>query len=160
KSMMAEAFRNIRTNLQFIDSNQKDSIVIAVTSTISGEGKTFIAINLAGIIAFSGKRVIILDMDMRKPKIHLGFGITNTNGMSTILVGKDSLENCIHQSNLDNLDFITAGPVPPNPSELILNSNTEKVLEELKKTYDVIVIDNPPVGMVTDGIPIIQKADY
>lgn len=160
KSMIAEAFRNIRTNLQFIDSDQKGSKIIAITSTVSGEGKTFIAINLAGIIAFSGKKVIILDLDMRKPKIHIGFGVGNTRGMSTLLVGKDELQNCINQSNVDNLDFITAGPVPPNPSELILNKRTEELLLELKNLYDVIIIDNPPVGMVTDGIPIIQKADF
>lgn len=160
KSLIAESFRTIRTNLQFIDDEQNTPKTIAITSTISGEGKTFIAINLAGIIAFSGKRVLILDMDMRKPKIHVGFGVSNTRGVSTILVGKDPLEACIHQSNLDNLDFITAGPVPPNPSELLLSKRTHQMIEELKNIYDVIVIDNPPVGMVTDGISIIQKADY
>lgn len=160
KSLIAESFRTIRTNLQFIDDQQTAPRTIAITSTISGEGKTFIAINLAGIIAFSGKRVIILDMDMRKPKIHVGFGVPNTHGISTILVGKDSFKDCIHQSNLDNLDFITAGPVPPNPSELLLSKRTHEMIDELKSIYDVIMIDNPPVGMVTDGISIIQKADY
>src|SRR5690606_31981395 len=115
KSVIAEAFRSIRTNLQFIN-NEEGSQLMAVTSTISGEGKTFNAINLAGVISFSGKKVIILDLDMRKPKIHLGFNVENNRGISTILIKKDSFENCINKSSLENLDFITAGPIPPNPS--------------------------------------------
>ena len=159
KSIITESFRTIRTNMQFI-SNKKDAKVIAITSTISGEGKTFIALNLSGIIAFSGKKVIVLDLDMRKPKLHLGFGAKNNNGMSTLLIGKDSLENCIRHSDLDGLDFITAGPIPPNPSELIINGALDTLIEKLKLDYDMIVTDNPPVGLVTDGIPVIQKADY
>jgi tyrosine-protein kinase Etk/Wzc len=159
KSLISEAFRNIRTNLAFINTNE-GAKVIAITSTVSGEGKTFVAINLAGIIAFSGKKVIILDLDMRKPKIHLGFGATNFNGMSTILIGRDSIENCVQKSTVDNLDFITAGPIPPNPAELIISKKMEDIIETLKLTYDMIVIDNPPVGLVTDGISIIQKADF
>jgi capsular exopolysaccharide synthesis family protein len=159
KSLIAESFRTIRTNLQFI-STKKGAKVMAITSTVSGEGKTFIAINLGGIIAFSGKKVIILDLDMRKPKIHSGFGVENLKGMSTLLIEKDSLESCIHHSEQENLDFITAGPIPPNPSELIINGKINTILEELKQTYDVIIIDTPPVGLVTDGINVIQNADY
>ena len=159
KSIITESFRTIRTNMQFI-SNKKDSKLIAITSTISGEGKTFIALNLAGIIAFSGKKVIVLDLDMRKPKLHLGFGAENNNGMSTLLIEKDSIENCIRHSDLDGLDFITAGPIPPNPSELIINGVLDTLIEKLKLDYDMVVTDNPPVGLVTDGIPVIQKADY
>jgi capsular exopolysaccharide synthesis family protein len=159
KSLIAESFRSIRTNLQFID-NAEGPKVMAITSTISGEGKTFVAINLGGIIAISGKRVIIIDLDMRKPKIHLGFGVENIRGMSTILIGKDTVDGCVQKSNLPGLDFITAGPIPPNPSELIINPRMPLVLEQLKQAYDVILIDNPPVGLVTDGIPMIQLADY
>lgn len=159
KSLIAEAFRSLRTNLQFID-NSEGPKVMAVTSTISGEGKTFVAINLAGIIAFSGKKVVILDLDMRKPKIHLGFGVQNLNGMSTILIGKNNIADCIQHSSLENLDFITAGPIPPNPAELIISNKMTEVIEELKKIYDMVIIDNPPVGLVTDGIAIIRMADY
>ena len=118
------------------------------------------ALNLAGIIAFSEKRVIILDLDMRKPKIHVGFGVPNDKGMSTILIGRNSIADCVFKSSLTNLDFITAGPVPPNPSELIISTKMADIIEELKKMYDLIVIDNPPVGLVTDGIKIIKMADY
>jgi capsular exopolysaccharide synthesis family protein len=159
KSLIAEAFRSVRTNLQFI-SNEPGSKIIALTSTISGEGKTFVAINLAGIIAFSGKKVVIIDLDMRKPKIHIGFGAENSKGMSTLLIGKNNVEETIQKSSLDNLDFITAGPVPPNPSELIISEKMDQILNQLKLMYDVIIVDNPPVGLVSDGIAMIQKADY
>jgi len=159
KSKITESFRTIRTNMQFI-SNKKSAKIVAITSTISGEGKTFIALNLAGIIAFSGKKVIVLDLDMRKPKLHLGFGAENNNGMSTLLIEKDSVENCIRHSDLDCLDFITAGPIPPNPSELIINGKLDELIEKLKLDYDMIVIDTPPIGLVTDGVSVIQKADY
>ncbi len=159
KSVIAEAFRSIRTNLQFI-SSEDGSKMIAVTSTISGEGKTFNAINLAGVIAFSGRKVVIIDLDMRKPKIHLGFNVENNKGISTILIGKDDFRNCIIHSSLENLDFITAGPIPPNPSELIINPRMDDLLGSLRKMYDIIIIDTPPVGVVSDGIPIFKKADY
>ena len=159
KSLIAEAFRSIRTNLQFIDGNEGPKI-IGVTSTVASEGKTFVTINLAGIIAFSEKKVIVLDLDLRKPKIHLGFNFENKKGISTILSNKDRIEDCIQSSTLKNLDVITAGPIPPNPSELIISKKMDELVEFLKTKYDILVIDNPPVGIVTDGISVIQKADY
>lgn len=159
KSLISEAFRSIRANLEFISATP-GSKVIAITSTISGEGKTFVCINLGGIIAFSEKRVVLIDLDMRKPKIHQGFEAANDRGMSTILIGKDDVDDCIQSSQLKNLDFITAGPVPPNPSELILSKKMDEVLDYLKTKYDVVVIDNPPVGLVTDGIKMVSNADY
>ena len=159
KSVISEAFRTIRTNLQFI-SKSEESKLMAITSTISGEGKTFCAINLSGIIAMSGKKVIILDLDMRKPKIHLGFGVKNDKGMSTILIDKDEIKSCIHHSELTNLDFITSGPIPPNPSELIISGKLDEVVAELKNEYDLVVLDNPPIGLVSDAMEMLKKADY
>ena len=159
KSVMAESFRSIRTNLQFID-NTEGPKTIAITSTISGEGKTFIALNLAGILAFSGKKVIVLDLDMRRPRIHKGMGVENDRGMSTLLINNAQLNDCVLSTSLPTLQFIPAGPIPPNPSELILSERMNTLLEELKKSYDYIVIDTPPVGLVTDGISIIARADY
>ncbi|MFN5909768.1 MAG: polysaccharide biosynthesis tyrosine autokinase, partial [Bacteroidota bacterium] len=156
KSMMAESLRKIRTNLSYINPNYK---TIAISSSVSGEGKTFVALNLAGIIALSGKRTILLDLDLRKPKIHLGLNADNTKGMSGLIVGQYELEDCIQHSTLENLDFITAGPVPPNPSELLLSDNFVKLVEELKRSYQVIVIDNPPIGLVSDGIKNLTEAD-
>jgi tyrosine-protein kinase Etk/Wzc len=159
KSIIAESLRSIRSNLDFL-SQKEGSKIIAVTSTISGEGKTFVALNLAGIIAFSEKKVVILDLDMRKPKIHVGFGVPNDKGMSTILIGRNTIDECVYKSSLVNLDFITAGPVPPNPSELVISNKMVEVLEGLKERYDVIVIDNPPIGLVTDGIRAIKISDF
>jgi capsular exopolysaccharide synthesis family protein len=159
KSIIAESLRSIRSNLEFLSQTEGPK-VLAITSTISGEGKTFVALNLAGIIAFSEKKVIIIDLDMRKPKIHVGFGVPNDKGMSTILINRNSIDECVFKSSLNNLDFITAGPVPPNPSELVISSRMLEVINELKTKYDVIVIDNPPVGLVTDGIRVFKLADY
>lgn len=159
KSQIAEAFRSIRSNFQFINNSEGPKI-IAVTSTISGEGKTFVALNISGILAYTGKKVILMDLDMRKPKIHKGFGVKNTLGMSTILTGISSYKECVIKSEFPNLDYITAGPIPPNPSELIIDKRLDNLIEDLKKEYDYIVFDNPPIGLVTDGITTIQKAQY
>lgn len=159
KSIIAEAFRAIRTNLQFIN-NEEGPKIISITSTISGEGKTFVAINIAGILAFSGKRSIIIDLDMRKPKIHRGFEVENNKGMSTILTHMTEIDECIHTSSLPLLQYITAGPIPPNPSELIMSDKLVEVINYLKTKYDYVIIDNPPVGLVTDGLTTLQMADY
>jgi capsular exopolysaccharide synthesis family protein len=158
KSILTETYRNIRTNLQFI-LNQNKSNVIAISSSVSGEGKTFVALNLAGIYSMSGKKVIVLDLDLRKPKLHLGFNAENKNGMSSVLAGKANWRKCIQHSDLECLDFISAGVIPPNPSELIINGTIDEVIEELKQEYDIIIIDNPPVGIVSDGVKILNHAD-
>jgi tyrosine-protein kinase Etk/Wzc len=158
KSSVSEAIRSIRTNLDFISPSNKKRL-ISVTSTISGEGKTFVTVNLAGIIALSGQRVIILDLDMRKPKVNLAFDAENVRGISTILIDRHSVAECVQHTSIESLDFISAGPTPPNPSELILHPRFDQMLEELYRTYDVILIDTPPVGLVTDGILIMRKAD-
>lgn len=158
QSRISEAFRNIRSNLEFFCPN-KSTRIITVSSTISGEGKTFITLNLAGILALSDKKVIVLDLDMRKPKLHLGFDTNNDEGMSDLLISKNTVSKCIKHSGFKGLDFITAGNKPPNPSELILNKNFDSVLDDLKEIYDIIIIDTPPIGLVTDGISAMQKAD-
>ncbi|GAB4341643.1 MAG: tyrosine-protein kinase domain-containing protein [Flammeovirgaceae bacterium] len=158
KSAISEAFRSIRTNLDFIGANQKKK-VITVTSTISGEGKTFIAVNLAGIIALSGThKVVVIDLDMRKPKIHKAFDGENTIGVSSVLIGKSSLEDVITDTHISTLKYITSGPIPPNPSELLLSERFSTMLEALQKEFDIIILDTPPVGLVTDGILIMKKA--
>jgi tyrosine-protein kinase Etk/Wzc len=159
RSLLAESFRSIRTNLQFLDKQQGPKMA-AVTSTISGEGKTFVALNLAGIIAFSGKKVVVCDLDMRKPKIHKGFGVENSEGMSTLLIGRGDIDRAIRKSKLENLDYITAGPIPPNPSELIISNRMTSLLEELKARYDFVILDTPPVGLVTDAVSLLIQADY
>jgi len=158
-SLFSEAFRTIRSNLQFI-SHGAETKIITVSSTISGEGKTFVAINLAGILAISGKKVILLDLDLRKPRIHLGFNTSNEKGISTLLIGKHTLEECVQQSSLQSFDFITAGPIPPNPAELAAGKQMENLIAELEDLYDIIIVDTPPVGIVTDALSNLQRANY
>ncbi len=159
KSAVSESLRSIRTNIDFMIPKTPQK-VISVTSTIGGEGKTFVAVNLGAIIALSKKKVIVLDLDMRKPRVHMSFGNENPNqGMSTILINKHSYSECIIKSRVENLDYISAGPTPPNPSELLLNGEFDTLLMKLKTEYDVIILDTPPVGLVTDGILAMKKAD-
>ncbi len=159
KSLISEAFRSIRTNMQYI-AQGGESKLMAVTSTISGEGKTFVSVNLGGIIAFSGRRVVICDLDMRKPKIHHAFGTDNKVGMSQLLIGATTLEECVQHSSIKGYDYITAGTIPPNPSELILSKKMEEIIELLKSKYDLVIFDNPPIGIVSDGLHIIKKVDF
>ncbi|WP_422360690.1 polysaccharide biosynthesis tyrosine autokinase [Reichenbachiella sp.] len=159
KSSISESLRSIRTNMEFMATTGKNQL-ISVTSTVSGEGKTFIAVNLGAVFAYAGQKVVIVDLDMRKPKVHIAFESEKVQkGMSTILIGKEKVEDCIQESELENLHFISAGPMPPNPSELLLSPRFDEFLEKLKKTYDVIFLDSPPVGLVTDGILVMKKAD-
>ncbi len=158
-SSVSEAFRAIRTNIQFmgIQNNRK---VISVTSTISAEGKTFFASNLGYIMAMTGKKVVLVDVDLRRPKVHTVFNHENNlKGVSTFLIGEYALEECIRSTGTDGYDFITAGPIPPNPSELIGSEPFTKMIEQLKSQYDVVILDTPPVGLVTDGLLVMEQAD-
>jgi tyrosine-protein kinase Etk/Wzc len=159
KSMVSEAIRTLRTNLDFfnVNSNQK---VIAISSTVSGEGKSFIAMNLGGVMALSKKKVVLLDLDMRKPKVNLPTSIDDkSKGVSTILIRKHNWQECITKTQQETFDYIASGPHPPNPSELLLNGAFEGLLDDLKKNYDYIILDTPPVGLVTDGIMAMRRAD-
>ncbi|PIP54924.1 MAG: hypothetical protein COX07_02665 [Bacteroidetes bacterium CG23_combo_of_CG06-09_8_20_14_all_32_9] len=160
KSSIAESFRTLRTNLQYmhIDKNLKTH-TIAITSTVSGEGKTFCAINLASIFAFSGKKTVIISLDLRKPKLHKDFGVDNTIGISTCLIGNNTLDEIIIPTLQDNLYVVTSGPIPPNPAELLESEHMQQLLENLKSRYDIIIIDTPPVAIVTDAILISKFAD-
>lgn len=158
KSALAESFRHIRSNLQFILKADQPN-VIAISSSVSGEGKTFVATNLGGIIAMSNKKVLVIDLDLRKPKVHLAFNASNEEGMSSILVGSQDWKSCVKNTEIEGLDFITAGPIPPNPSELIIGGKLKEAIESFKQEYDVVIIDNPPVGIVSDGVSVLNDAD-
>ncbi len=157
KSMMAESFRNIRSNIEFYPIKEKCR-VITVSSTIAGEGKTFVGLNIAAIYAMTGKKIIVLDFDLRKPRLHKCFSTENIKGISTILINKHTYKECVNHSEIDNLDFITSGPLPPNPAEIILGDNFKNLINELKKDYELIIIDTPPVGIVTDALISYQFA--
>ncbi|UXP33641.1 polysaccharide biosynthesis tyrosine autokinase [Reichenbachiella agarivorans] len=159
KSSISEALRSIRTNMEFMSSGNGRK-VISITSTVSGEGKTFITVNLAAIFAYSGLKVVVVDLDMRRPKVHLAFSSEqNHRGVSTLLINRNTLDECLNESELANLYYISAGPTPPNPSELILSDRFNQFLEELKSKFDIVILDTPPVGLVTDGILVMKKSD-
>ena len=159
KSAITESFRAVRTNLQFI-SNTPGAKVLSTTSTIPGEGKTFVSLNIAAILTLLNKKVVIMDFDMRKPRLDKIFDVESHKGVSTILSGQTKIDECIMESGIPNLDFITSGPVPPNPSELILLPKLQEVLAYLKTKYDYIIIDTPPIGLVTDALEILKISDY
>lgn len=159
KSMVSEAIRILRTNLDFFTSSGKHK-VISISSTVSGEGKSFLALNLGGVLALSRKKVILLDLDMRKHKHDIPFKTdTENKGISTALIKKHHWKECIIHTSLENFDYIPSGPHPPNPSELLLNGEFTEMLESMKEVYDYIVIDTPPVGLVTDGIMAMKRSD-
>lgn len=162
--IMAETFRSIRTNLQFVlDGPEKK--VIQFTSTTSGEGKTFISSNLAMSLALLGKKVILLGLDIRKPRLAEMFGFANrTKGITAFLAGdpddKELLFDQIIPSGVnDNLDILPAGIVPPNPAELLSKKNLDNAISFLKEKYDYVLLDTAPVGLVTDTLIIARVAD-
>jgi len=157
KSLLAESFRLLRTNLQFMTREEKS--IISITSTISGEGKSFTSVNLATIISLTGQKTIVLNVDMRKPTLHEKFGLNNHKGLSTYLSGKSLLYEIIKQTKYENLDVITSGPIPPNPSELINNKAFKDLIYRLKDVYDVIILDTPPIGLVADARVVMELSD-
>ncbi|MGY6648819.1 polysaccharide biosynthesis tyrosine autokinase [Wenyingzhuangia sp. IMCC45574] len=162
RTSAAEAFRLLRTNLDFmLTSVQTPCKTIFVTSTISGEGKTFVAVNLGASIALTGKKVLIIGMDLRAPKITQYLDLPNRNGVTNYLVDKNiELKDLIFKMDaFDNLHLLSSGVVPPNPAELLLNNRVSELFEELKGEYDYIVVDTAPVNLVTDTLMISHHAD-
>jgi len=158
RSLLSESFRSLRTNIQYLSSEKKKKI-ISVTSTKGGEGKTFCSVNLATILAISGKKIILIGADLRKPKLHKDFSIKNNIGLSNLLIDKIELDKAIYNTEVKNLDLILSGPIPPNPSELLDGQKMNKIIKELEKKYDYIIIDTPPVGLVTDALVLMKYTD-
>lgn len=160
RSAVAEMFRLLRTNLQFMSAG-KPAQVILVTSSVSGEGKSFVSINLGLSLALSGKKTILLGMDMRKPK--LSRYLTERlapRGIANFLVGSSPLDDLIQPvTGYENIDYLDCGPIPPNPSELIGSPQTEEMFNQLRARYDYIVVDTAPLGLVTDALLLHKLAD-
>lgn len=158
KSLMGEAYRTIRTNIQFsgIEKNIKS---IVITSSIAEEGKTTISINLSYYISQIDKKVILIDSDLRKPKIHKVFNLANSTGLTTVLAGNYDYKIFVQSISAVKLDVLTSGPIPPNPSELLGSKRMQLLLERMKEDYDMIILDSPPVGMVTDAAVLSTIAD-
>ncbi|MHC3995338.1 GumC family protein [Thiomicrolovo sp. ZZH C-3] len=157
-SIFFEALRALRTNLEFMRSDTAYKTIV-VTSTVSGEGKTTIAANLATILAKGGKRVITLDLDKRRAKLSDHFGLKNDKGVSTLLSHRHTLEEVVQHSQEGGVDVIAAGPVPPNPSELIMSDYAKEIIATLREQYDYVILDTPPVGLVTDASILMHRSD-
>lgn len=158
RSTFAESFRGLRTRLNFMQGTQP-TYTIMVTSALPGEGKTFIAINLAGIYALSGKKTLLLGYDLRKPKIANYLNEEHNTGLSNYLIGQNTLDDVITHYK-GNLDIIYSGTIPPNPGELSANNKKNKELfDELRKRYDCIIVDSTPIGAVSDAFLVGQNAD-
>ena len=166
KSPISEVFRSLRTNMQYMNTKKKLSMV--VTSTMQGEGKSFIAANLAVTFAQAGKNTIIIDADMRRPRQHKIFENDMYPGMSNYLSGdrlsktsrEITLNDCIYKTKITNLSIMPAGNIPPNPSELLLSGNLKKLIDQLEENFDVIIFDGAPCLLVTDATIIARKVNY
>lgn len=150
-SPISEAYRNLKTSIHFSKWNE-DLQVIAVTSTLPGEGKTTTISNLAVSYAQEGKKVLLIDADMRHPSIHRNFALPNKRGLSNALANQLTVSEVIQESAIEHLSVITAGPIPPNPAELLSSPQLSAMIEHLKEQYDIILFDTPPALAVSDGV--------
>jgi capsular exopolysaccharide synthesis family protein len=167
-SLAAEACRSIRTNMLFI-SAQKEFSLFSVTSPGPQDGKTTVAINLAVTMAQAGGRVLLIDADMRKPRIHKSFGLKSDKGISSVMAGDVQLRDAICKSEVPNLDILPCGPMPPNPAELLHTERFRQILAQCRSSYDRVVLDSPPIapvtdpaiiGSATDGVVLVLRAGH
>ncbi|MDQ3046984.1 MAG: polysaccharide biosynthesis tyrosine autokinase [Bacteroidota bacterium] len=158
KAPVTESFRAIRTNLEYMAS-EVSSKVILITSYNPGEGKTFCSVNLAAIFAKASKKVLAVELDLHKPKVQKALGMSSDLGISTILIGKSSVSESIQKTEIEGLDAILSGPTPPNASEIILSNQMKEVFDYARLNYDYVIIDTPPVGLITDALVIMKYTD-
>ncbi len=157
-SPVGESFRTLRVNLQYLTFG-KEINVIGFTSSRESEGKTFCSVNLAASIAHSRKRTVLIDCDMRRPRVASYFKLENERGLSSYLIGECSVKEVINETGIKGFDVITSGPIPPNPLDLIGQPRMEELISELKKMYGTIIIDSPPIGYVSEYIIIMKYTD-
>jgi capsular exopolysaccharide synthesis family protein len=158
KSNISESFRSLRTNIQFM-LNSTGGKVISIHSCNPGEGKSFIAINLGTILAMNNKKALIIGADIRKPAIQKRFNQSNEHGLSSYLIGEDTIEQIIFPTSVNNLFLLPSGPIPPNPAELLSKPEMEILINQMRKEYDYIILDNAPVALVTDGFILSRFVD-
>lgn len=161
KSALSESFRAIRSSLQFLYKKQNvdGAKTLMITSSVSGEGKTFCSINIATVFALSEKKTVIVGMDLRKPKLFEEFNLNNDKGVVNYLINESSVDEITNATEISFLDVILSGPIPPNPAELIISERLGDLMRELKQKYDYIILDTPPVGLVSDALELDQYCD-
>jgi len=157
-SSLAESFRSVRTNLKYY-LNGESRAVISVTSTISGEGKTFVSLNLAAVLAMPNKKTLLAGMDLRKPKLDRIFNVSGKSGLSNYLIGEAEYDEIILKTEINNLFYVPTGPVPPNPAELLESEKIRQFMEKAKKDFDYVVFDTPPLAVVSDALLLGNYAD-
>ncbi len=157
-SPVSEQYRTIRTNIEFSSVDQELKTIV-VTSAGPAEGKSTTAANLAVVMAHNGQQVLLVDADLRKPTSHYTFGMINTRGLTNVLTKQETLEEAVRQTKIENLSLLTCGPIPPNPAELLNSKMMERVLEMAGTEYDIVIIDTPPVMVVTDAQILANKCD-
>jgi capsular exopolysaccharide synthesis family protein len=159
RRFVAEQFRIIRSNLQYV-IGKKERPIIMVTSSFSGEGKSFVSTNIGAVLALAGKKTVIMEYDIRKPKIVAGLDLKRKMGITNYIIGKATFADLILPvQDIDNLYVIPCGPIPPNPSELLLDSRLDELMEEVRKNFEVVIMDTAPIGLVSDAINLGKYAD-
>lgn len=158
RSPISEQYRTIRTNIQF-STVDEDVQTILITSSGPAEGKSTTANNIAVVFAQQGKRVLLVDSDLRKPTAHYSFRMDNTIGLTNVLTRQEKLENAVRETDQEELFVLTSGPIPPNPAELLGSKAMDHLLREAKHLFDIIIFDTPPVLAVTDASVLANKTD-
>ena len=159
KHVVSEQFRTVRTNIEFAGAALDRCQVVMFTSSAMSEGKSTVSANVAVTWAQAGKKVLLIDADLRRPTIHATFRTLNIDGVTTILIGKDEAGAVVEETFVDNLSVITSGPIPPNPSELLNSKRMANLLNWARENYDIIVLDTPPVLAVSDVQVLVPKTD-
>lgn len=160
RAAITESFRTLRTNLQFMDNNDSKCQIYLLTSNHPSEGKTFCAVNIGALLAQSGRKVLILELDLHKPRVYKALGLkSQKNGITSILSGKGSIQEHVISTDIPNLDAMLSGATAPNASELILKKGLQEILDFGKANYDNIIIDTPPVSLISDALVLMQYAD-
>lgn len=157
-SSVTESFRAVRTNFQFFSEGGKRQVLL-LTSSTSGEGKSFCSLNLASVFALNGHKTVLLEFDLRRPRLHQQFNSSNIIGISSYLIDKAIIEDIILPTHIENLDLISAGPAAPNPAELISSDRTSELIDKLKEMYDYIIIDSAPAGILAETLLLMKHAD-
>ena len=158
KSPISEAYRSLRTNIQFSDIDNPKRVIL-MTSSATKEGKSTTCVNLAITFAQTGSRVLLVDSDLRRPTLHNFFNLDKMYGLSNVLIGSLAFSDVIKRTEVENLDVITAGDIPPNPAEMVASERMKAFLEEARSRYDVVMLDSPPVVAVTDAAILTTRAD-
>ncbi|MCL6610108.1 MAG: CpsD/CapB family tyrosine-protein kinase [Peptococcaceae bacterium] len=158
KAPVVEAFRALRTNVSFAAADRTYRTLL-VTSPTPGDGKSTVAANLGAVIAQAGKKVLLIDGDLRKPVLHQIFSVTNLLGLTNILVQGRKVSEAARETQISGLYFVPSGPIPPNPSELVASVRMAGLLEEAREQYDVVLLDSPPMVTVTDAALLSTRVD-